>query len=121
MAYTNTAPIPLQYTSQNNSVDRNEIEFALAKVEDPEIGVPIMEMNLIEKVDVREDGHVYVEYHYTTPYCPPMFGMKMAQDIKANLLATKGVTSVALNGKGHYMAEFINKAVNTPKEEQPSK
>jgi len=62
-------------------VDLKEVQRQLAKVVDPEIGMPIVEMNLIDKLEAV-DGVVNIEYHATTPYCPPIFALKISQDMK---------------------------------------
>ncbi len=71
-------------------VDMKEVQRQLSKVIDPEIGVPIMEMNLIDKLDIK-DGNVDIQYHATTPYCPPIFALKISQDMKSSVQQVKGV------------------------------
>lgn len=39
---------------------------------------------MIDVVRVR-DGDVYVEFHPTMPWCPPVFAMKIASDIKEGI------------------------------------
>ena len=99
-------------------VDIKEIQRQLAKVVDPEIGMPIVEMNLIDKLEVQ-DGNVVIEYHATTPYCPPIFALKISQDMKSNALQVKGVKDVKVTVKGHYLADAVNKQVNKPQAQQP--
>ncbi len=94
-------------------VDVREIQKQISKVVDPEVGVPIVEMNLIDKLDVK-DGQVDVQYHATTQFCPPIFALKISQDIKTSLLAVKGVKDVKVVVTGHYFAEAINRQVNKP-------
>lgn len=96
-------------------VDRKKMYQELSKVVDPEVGVPITEMNLVDKMDINPDGSVLVEFHLTAPFCPPMFALKIAQDIKENLSKVEGVKGVTVTMKDHYMAEYINKVVNAPK------
>ncbi len=69
-------------------IDMKEIQRQLSRVVDPEIGMPIVEMNLIDKLDVKE-GNIDLAYHATTPYCPPVFALKISQDIKSYLLQVK--------------------------------
>ena len=95
----------------SEDVDMKEIQIQLSKVIDPEIGVPIMEMNLIDKLDVKE-GNVDIQYHATTPYCPPIFALKISQDMKANVEQVKGVKSVRVMVSGHYLSEAVNRQVN---------
>ena len=92
-------------------VDVREIQKQISKVVDPEIGMPIVEMNLVDKLDVK-DGNVDVEYHATTQFCPPVFALKISQDIKSYLLQVKGVKDVKVVVTGHYLADAVNKQVN---------
>ena len=76
--------------SSVEEVDLKEVQRQLAKVVDPEIGVPVVEMNLIDKL-VVQDGVVTIDYHATTPYCPPIFALKISQDMKSSAMGVKGV------------------------------
>ena len=96
-------------------VDVREIQKQISKVVDPEIGMPIAEMNLIDKLDIK-DGEVDVEYHATTQFCPPVFALKISQDIRENLSHVKGVKNVKVIVTGHYFADAINRQVNKPAE-----
>jgi len=102
-------------------VDVKEVQKQISKIVDPEIGMPIVEMNLIDKLDIQ-DGQVDLEYHATTPYCPPVFALKISQDLRDGLLQVKGVTGVKVLVTGHYFADAINRQVNkpTPPESQPA-
>ncbi|MGQ9780663.1 MAG: iron-sulfur cluster assembly protein [Nitrososphaeria archaeon] len=90
---------------------KNQIEKSLEKVYDPEIGVPITEMKLVDKIAV-EDGNVTVEYHLSMPYCPPMFAIKIGQDIRKVVLSLDGVKSARAILRNHYLADQITEVVN---------
>ena len=92
-------------------VEKEAIMKELEKVIDPEIGVSITEMQLVDNIDIQ-DGAVSVEFHITTPYCPPVFALKMAQDIKTYVSKLDGVKSVKVTVTGHVMSDQINKQVN---------
>lgn len=94
-------------------VDIKEVQRQISKIVDPEIGMPIVEMNLIDKLDVK-DGDVDVEYHATTQFCPPVFALKISQDLRDSLLQVKGVKNVRVMVTGHYFADAINRQVNKP-------
>jgi metal-sulfur cluster biosynthetic enzyme len=95
-------------------VDLREIQKQISRVVDPEIGMPIVEMNLVDKLDIK-DGNVDVEYHATTQFCPPVFALKISQDIRDSLNQVKGVKNVNVVVTGHYFADAINRQVNKPK------
>ncbi len=94
-------------------VDVKEVQKKISQVVDPEIGMPIVEMNLIDKLDIK-DGQVDVEYHATTQYCPPVFALKISQDLRDGLMQVKGVKDVKVMVTGHYFADAINRQVNKP-------
>jgi metal-sulfur cluster biosynthetic enzyme len=98
------------------AIDLKEVQRQLSKVVDPEIGMPIVEMNLIDKLDIQ-NGNVDIVYHATTPYCPPIFALKISQDIKTSVQQVKGVKDVTVVVTGHYLSDAVNKQVN--KESQP--
>ncbi len=95
----------------SEQVDVKEVQRQVSKIVDPEIGMPIVEMNLIDKLDIK-DGSVDVEYHATTQFCPPVFALKISQDLRDSLTQVKGVKSVKVTVTGHYFADAINKQVN---------
>ena len=86
----------------------------LSKIVDPEIGVSIMELELIDKVDIAEKD-VNVDLHLTSPFCPAVFGFKIAQDVRDNIYKIEGIENVKINVSNHFMAEAINKQVNESK------
>jgi metal-sulfur cluster biosynthetic enzyme len=104
--------------SQDMQQTRRLIFDELSKIVDPEIGVSIMELELIDKVDIEEKG-VNVDLHLTSPFCPAVFGFKIAQDVRDNIYKIEGIEDVKINVSNHFMAEAINKQVNESK--PPSK
>ena len=104
--------------SQDIQQTRRLIFEELSKIVDPEIGVSIMELELIDKVDIEEKD-VNVDLHLTSPFCPAVFGFKIAQDVRDNIYKIEGIEKVKINVSNHFMAEAINKQVNESK--PPSK
>jgi len=90
---------------------RRMIFDELTKIVDPEINVSIMELELIDNIDINGSA-VKVDLHLTSPFCPAIFGFKIAQDVHDNLLKIDGVDDVRLNVSNHFMAEAINNQVN---------
>src|SRR5215217_5015372 len=97
--------------SQDIQQTRRLIFDELSKIVDPEIGVSIMELELIDKVDI-EAKDVNVDLHLTSPFCPAVFGFKIAQDVRDNIYKIDGIENVKVNVSNHFMAEAINKQVN---------
>ena len=104
--------------SQDIQQTRRLIFEELSKIVDPEIGVSIMELELVDKVDINEKD-VNVDLHLTSPFCPAVFGFKIAQDVRDNIYRINGIENVKINVSNHFMAEAINKQVNESK--PPSK
>ncbi|MDE1727061.1 MAG: DUF59 domain-containing protein [Thaumarchaeota archaeon] len=93
---------------------RRQIFDELTKIVDPEINVSIMELELIDNIDIN-GSDVKVDLHLTSPFCPAIFGFKIAQDVHDGLLKIDGVDDVKLNVSNHFMAEAINNQVNSSK------
>ncbi len=80
---------------------------------DPELGRPITDLKLVDRMTVS-GGSVDLEFHLTAPFCPPMFALKIASDIRSGILSVPGVTDARVTLRGHYLAEAVNKQVNKP-------
>ena len=91
---------------------RRKIFEELTKIVDPEINVSIMELELIDNIDIS-DSTVKIDLHLTSPFCPAIFGFKIAQDVHDNLLKIDGINDLKLNVTNHFMAEAINNQVNS--------
>jgi metal-sulfur cluster biosynthetic enzyme len=100
--------------SQDTQQVRKQIFDELTKIVDPEIGVSIMELELVDKVDLN-DGKVNIDLHLTSPFCPAVFGFKIAQDVRDNIYKLPAIQDVKVNVSNHFMAEAINKQVNESK------
>jgi ATP-binding protein involved in chromosome partitioning len=101
-----------------SQVEESAIQAALSKIMDPELGRPITDLKLVDKLAVN-GGSVDLEFHLTAPFCPPVFALKIASDIKAGLLSVQGVTNAKVTLRGHYLAEAVNKQVNKPAQSAP--
>jgi ATP-binding protein involved in chromosome partitioning len=100
-----------------SQVEEAAVQSAMSRIMDPELGRPITDLKLIDKLTIS-GGAVELEFHLTAPFCPPIFALKIASDIKAGLLSVPGVTDAKVTLRGHYLADAVNKQVNKPP--QPS-
>ena len=73
-----------------------------------------MELELVDKVDLN-DGKVNIDLHLTSPFCPAVFGFKIAQDVRDNIYKLETIKDVKVNVSYHFMADAINKQVNESK------
>ena len=101
-------------TEEGIQQTRRQIFDELSKIVDPEIGVSIMELELIDNVEIK-DKKVNVDLHLTSPFCPAVFGFKIAQDVRDNIVKLEQISDVKINVSNHFMADAINKQVNESK------
>lgn len=97
-------------------VTEEEIMEELSNVIDPEIGMSIIDMGMVDEVKIEGDK-VSVNFHLTAPFCPPVFAMMIAKDIKDRLSSMAGVKSSEVKLVGHIMADQINEIINKPSQE----
>ncbi len=90
----------------------DEVEKELEKVVDPEIGLPITEMHLVDEIAIKEDGELFIKYHLTAPFCPPIFAEDIGNNIRQLTSKLGGVKKVTVVLHGHALSEEINKRVN---------
>jgi metal-sulfur cluster biosynthetic enzyme len=75
---------------------KNEIVDALKSVEDPEIGMNIVDLGLIYGLDWDEEGgQVHVDLTLTSPGCP--LGPELIRDIKRQLVSLDDVLGVEVD------------------------
>lgn len=71
---------------------REKIIQVLHTVYDPEIPVDIWELGLIYKLDVREDGDVYIQMTLTSPMCP--VAGSLPPEVQQKVASVSGVRNV---------------------------
>ncbi len=76
----------------DGKVDVHQVHEALATVYDPEIPVNIVDLGLVYRCDVDEDGRVQVEMTLTAPGCG--MGPVLVQDVKSRISQVPNVTGV---------------------------
>ena len=90
----------------------DEVNRELEKVVDPEIGLPITEMHLVDEIAIKEDGELLIKYHLTAPFCPPIFAEDIGMNIRLLTSRLDGVKKVTVVLHGHALANEINQRVN---------
>ena len=73
---------------------REQVDAALAGVQDPEIKRPITELNMVDSVTIDDDGRVAVTVLLTVAGCPLKDTIR--RDVTAAVSAVPGVTGVEL-------------------------
>src|SRR5216684_8986450 len=89
-----------------------EVNRELEKVVDPEIGLPITEMHLVDEIAIKDDGEVSIKYHLTAPFCPPIFAEDIGMNIRQLTSKLEGVKKVTVILHGHALSNEINQRVN---------
>ena len=67
----------------------------LKTVYDPEIPVNIWDLGMIYKIDVNEDGNVYVDMTFTAPNCPA--ADFILEDVRTKVESVDSVKSANIN------------------------
>ncbi len=73
---------------------KEQIYDQIRTVFDPEIPVDIYELGLIYKVEVKDDGQVYLEMTLTSPACPVAESLPM--EVQEKVMSVEGVIDVDL-------------------------
>lgn len=82
----------------------------VSEVVDPEIGIPISVMDLIDEVKVEGD-RAFIAFHLSTPMCPPLFAVKIGTDIYLQAMKVEGIKEVEVKVRGHFYEEQINREI----------
>lgn len=72
-----------------------ELLDVIRPVIDPEVGFSVVDMGLVYKAEMPEEGKVYVEMTLTTPACP--LGPQIAQEVVGLLSAHEAIEEVDFN------------------------
>ena len=90
--------------------DSNAIREAvldhLSTVIDPETGVDVVRMRLIEDLAVDEGGLVSYRFHPSSPLCP--LAIPLALSIREAIAEVEGVTQQQIEVVGYLKAEELN-------------
>ncbi|MGD9570296.1 MAG: metal-sulfur cluster assembly factor [Thermoleophilia bacterium] len=76
-------------------VGEDEIRSAMKQVEDPELGVNVVDLGLLYGVNIDEEGHVVLDMTLTSMGCP--LTEQILGDSRAALEGLDGVTTVDVN------------------------
>jgi metal-sulfur cluster biosynthetic enzyme len=69
-------------------------------------------MHLVDEITIKENGEVFIKYHLTAPFCPPIFAEDIGMNIKQLTTKLDGVKKVTVMLHGHALANEINQRVN---------
>jgi len=82
----------------------------LSTVIDPETGVDVLRMRLIENLVVSDRGHASYTFRPSSPFCP--LAVILAQSIKKAVDQVSGVTGQTITVKDFLQAEELTQMLN---------
>lgn len=95
----------------SNMTIREQILMRLVEVIDPETGVDVLRMGLIEDLNVVEaTGEVSYIFRPSSPLCP--LAHSLAVDIKHAVAEVSGVTKQHMTVDGYIRAGELNEIIN---------
>lgn len=79
--------------AQKAELNEDNVRTCLKQVDDPELGINIVDLGLVYEIDVRETKDVHVLMTLTTPFCPigPSVKQQITQILKKEV---EGVAKV---------------------------
>jgi len=85
---------------------RIRIIARLTQVIDPETGVDVIRMRLIEELKIRGDGFVSYKFRPSSPLCP--LAVSLSVQIKKAVAEVEGVTDQEITVVGYVGADDLN-------------
>jgi metal-sulfur cluster biosynthetic enzyme len=89
---------------------RQAILTRLSTVIDPETGVDVVRMRLIEELKVDEAGHITYTFRPSSPLCP--IAVFLVMGIKAAVAEVSGVSRQTIQVAGYVQAEELTELIN---------
>ena len=89
---------------------KESIITRLQTVIDPETGVDVVRMRLVEKLEVDEDGNISYAFRPSSPVCP--IAVTLAMSIKSAIGEVDGVGKQEITVKNYVNAEMLNEYLN---------
>ncbi len=93
-------------------VDPAAVRTAAGSVPDPEIRRTLAELDLLDEIEVSDEGDVLVRYHLTSPLCPSPFAIDIGREVRRRVCEVEGVRSCRVDIRDHFIAADISQQVN---------
>ena len=87
----------------------NDIKNAVSGINDPHMGISIVEMGIVQNITVDGD-QAEITLKPTNPGC--MSITRIAADAKVKAEAVEGIEKATIIVEGHAMADAINEMIN---------
>lgn len=85
---------------------RNRIIARMLQIIDPETGVDIIRMRLIEELKIGQDGFVSYKFRPSSPLCP--LAVSLSVQIKKAVAEVEGITGQEITVVGYVGADDLN-------------
>ncbi len=82
-------------TAEARLKTQQRVVEVLKTVYDPEIPVNVYDLGLIYKIDLHDDGQLYLDMTLTAPNCPA--ADFIAEDVRSKVAAVEGVKEAHVN------------------------
>jgi len=89
---------------------RDAILARLSTVIDPETGVDVVRMRLIEDLAADDAGHISYTFRPSSPLCP--IAVFLVMSIKAAVAEVSGVSQQTIQVAGYVQAEELTELIN---------
>ena len=89
---------------------RQAILNRLSNVIDPETGVDVVRMRLVQALDVDDAGRVSYTFRPSSPFCP--LAVSLAIAVKTAVAEVPGVTQQTVQVSGYVQADELTEMVN---------
>ncbi len=81
--------------NRGSMATKGDVLDALSRVIDPEIGLNIVDVGLVYRVDVVDDEKIEVDFTLTSPGCP--LADTIMQDINTEVSQATGISNIDAN------------------------
>jgi metal-sulfur cluster biosynthetic enzyme len=96
--------------NKRTQVLKQAIIEQLQTVIDPETGVDVWRMRLVDNLEVDEDGHVAYRFRPSSPLCP--IAIPLAQMIKTAVGRVPEITSQTIEVTNYVQASLLTELLN---------
>ena len=94
----------------NPSELKTAILERLGQVIDPETGADVVRMQLIDHLDVKDDGRISYTFRPSSPLCP--IAVYLVKEIKKAIAGVPGVTHQEITVTGYVAADELTELIN---------
>ncbi len=84
----------------------------LKEVIDPETGVDVIRMQLVQDLTLDDDGNLTYTFRPSSPLCP--IAIHLAMSIQEAIKEVHGIASQRVNVVDYIQADMLNEILNTP-------